>query len=157
MRFIVFTGSNATSIEEQKDFSYWSITFNRFTKQKLLRFSLEAEGRSQELLNFFFDNWLCTRCGMQSIALNVRLRRCYFIKIEISKAYFSTKVWSKITLETSMFEPSKIIKQWCQNGVKIHQNAFQNKFRFLNRFFMDFDLQKHAPDLAKVWFSYRFL
>ena len=46
---------------------------------------------------------------------------------------------------TSKMEPKSI------------KNAFQNPFRFLNRFFMDFDLQKHAPDLAKVWFSYRFL
>ena len=37
------------------------------------------------------------------------------------------------------------------------KNAFQNPFRFFNDFFMDFDLQKHAPDLAQVWFSYRFL
>ena len=37
------------------------------------------------------------------------------------------------------------------------KNAFQNPLCFFECFFMDFALQKHAPDLAKVWFSYRFL
>jgi len=37
-----------------------------------------------------------------------------------------------------------------QNGAKIHKNAFQNSFHFLNRFFIDVGLQMHAPRPSKV-------
>ena len=75
------------------------------------------------------------------------------------------RAFSKILSKSHPFFHSilvSIFRAFClqndlQNGAKIIKNAFQNPFRFFNRFFMDFDLQKHAPDLAKVWFSLRCL